>query len=98
MHCHIELHNLDGMAMTILEAPDQIPETPRGFPKCGNFHYDESSGQGDENGESEEDEDEKSKENIKDDKNKHAGKNSQDSLNQCIMPINTDQCQSKFWD
>ena len=43
MHCHIELHNLDGMAMSIVEAPDRIPEPPEGFPSCGSFLYEQGT-------------------------------------------------------
>ncbi|XP_046583061.1 laccase-like [Haliotis rubra] len=37
MHCHIELHSADGMAMMINEAQDKHPAPPDDFPKCGNF-------------------------------------------------------------
>ena len=44
LHCHIEVHALDGMAMIINEAEDhhsrQIP--PKGFPVCQNFYNDHS--------------------------------------------------------
>ena len=42
MHCHIEVHSLDGMAMFIDEAPDQQPKPPKGFPICQNFYHDNS--------------------------------------------------------
>ncbi|XP_022299973.2 uncharacterized protein LOC111108406 [Crassostrea virginica] len=42
MHCHIELHASDGMAMLINESFPHIPETPRHFPKCGNFKLGDS--------------------------------------------------------
>ena len=43
MHCHIELHNLDGMAMSIVEAPDRVPPPPEGFPSCGSFLYNQGT-------------------------------------------------------
>ncbi|CAH1790455.1 unnamed protein product [Owenia fusiformis] len=42
MHCHIELHNLDGMAMFFDEAPDKHPPSPKDFPKCGDFSYNQT--------------------------------------------------------
>jgi FtsP/CotA-like multicopper oxidase with cupredoxin domain len=41
MHCHIEIHNLDGMTMLVKEAEDKIPSPPKGFPTCRPFLYDE---------------------------------------------------------
>jgi len=41
MHCHIEVHALDGMAMVLSEAFDDIPATPKGFPVCNNFYNDQ---------------------------------------------------------
>lgn len=40
MHCHIEVHALDGMAMVLTEAMDKIPKPPKGFPVCKNFYND----------------------------------------------------------
>lgn len=37
MHCHIELHNLDGMAMVINESYPHIPPPPQGFPVCDSY-------------------------------------------------------------
>ena len=37
MHCHIELHNIDGMMMVINESFSQIPKAPKGFPECHSF-------------------------------------------------------------
>jgi len=42
MHCHIEVHALDGMAMVINEAVDQSPTPPAGFPVCSHFYNDPS--------------------------------------------------------
>ncbi|XP_064638257.1 uncharacterized protein LOC135494275 [Lineus longissimus] len=39
MHCHIEMHNLDGMTMLVREAKDMIPKPPKDFPTCRNFKY-----------------------------------------------------------
>ncbi|XP_050417525.1 uncharacterized protein LOC126830970 isoform X1 [Patella vulgata] len=39
MHCHIELHNMNGMAMMINESFPRHPDPPKGFPRCGNFDY-----------------------------------------------------------
>lgn len=36
LHCHIEPHQLEGMAMVIDES-DNIPTAPNGFPQCGNY-------------------------------------------------------------
>ncbi|ESO89919.1 hypothetical protein LOTGIDRAFT_98336, partial [Lottia gigantea] len=35
MHCHIELHNMDGMALLINESYGHHPRAPNGFPRCG---------------------------------------------------------------
>ena len=40
LHCHVEEHMLDGMAMIINEASDRFPDTPPGFPICQNFYND----------------------------------------------------------
>ena len=37
MHCHIELHNLDGMQMLINESFNEIPAPPPGFPECHSY-------------------------------------------------------------
>ncbi|XP_041349808.1 laccase-25-like [Gigantopelta aegis] len=37
MHCHIELHNLDGMAMFINESFPNHPAPPPDFPECRNY-------------------------------------------------------------
>ncbi|WAR25894.1 ASO-like protein, partial [Mya arenaria] len=37
LHCHIDLHNTNGMAMVINSGPGSHPATPVGFPRCGNF-------------------------------------------------------------
>jgi len=42
MHCHVEEHMLDGMAMIINEAPEMKPSPPKGFPICQNFYNDPS--------------------------------------------------------
>jgi FtsP/CotA-like multicopper oxidase with cupredoxin domain len=39
MHCHIEMHNANGMSMLIREAKDRIPKPPKNFPTCRNFEY-----------------------------------------------------------
>lgn len=39
MHCHIELHNTDGMALMFNESYPLHPKAPVGFPKCGDFTY-----------------------------------------------------------
>ena len=36
LHCHVEPHQLEGMAMVIDES-DNITKAPDNFPKCGNF-------------------------------------------------------------
>ena len=40
LHCHIEVHALDGMAMVINEAIERSPSPPAGFPMCSNFYLD----------------------------------------------------------
>ena len=38
MHCHIEVHQIAGMAVILQEGEvDDMPPTPDGFPTCGNF-------------------------------------------------------------
>ncbi|KAK6176485.1 hypothetical protein SNE40_014765 [Patella caerulea] len=39
VHCHIELHNMDGMALVLNNSFPMIPLPPPGFPRCGNFDY-----------------------------------------------------------
>ncbi len=40
MHCHLELHQVEGMALLIREGHQtEMVEPPKGFPKCGNFHW-----------------------------------------------------------
>ncbi|XP_061171791.1 uncharacterized protein LOC133181279 [Saccostrea echinata] len=33
-HCHIDLHNTNGMGMVLHESPDLYPKTPSGYPIC----------------------------------------------------------------
>ncbi|KAK3595585.1 hypothetical protein CHS0354_009541 [Potamilus streckersoni] len=33
-HCHVDLHNVDGMQMLVNESFNRVPEPPMGFPKC----------------------------------------------------------------
>ena len=42
MHCHIEVHSLDGMGMVINEAPEIPIHKPGGFPVCTSFYDDHS--------------------------------------------------------
>lgn len=37
MHCHIELHNLDGMQMLLNESFSGVPSPPPGFPQCHSY-------------------------------------------------------------
>ncbi|XP_053377578.1 uncharacterized protein LOC128547895 [Mercenaria mercenaria] len=37
LHCHIDLHNTNGMGMVININPGNHPKLPTGFPTCGNF-------------------------------------------------------------
>ncbi|KAL4226688.1 hypothetical protein ACF0H5_014668 [Mactra antiquata] len=39
LHCHIDLHNTNGMGMVINAIPDKHPSPPIGFPRCGDFLY-----------------------------------------------------------
>ncbi|XP_053376805.1 uncharacterized protein LOC123529415 [Mercenaria mercenaria] len=39
LHCHIDLHNTNGMGMVINASPGNHPKPPVGFPTCGNFLY-----------------------------------------------------------
>ena len=43
LHCHIDLHNTNGMAMVINSGSGSHPAAPPGFPRCGNFLYDGST-------------------------------------------------------
>ena len=43
LHCHIEVHALNGMAMVLREAPENVPKTTREFPVLKNFYNDHSS-------------------------------------------------------
>lgn len=36
-HCHIDLHNTNGMGMMINESPNYHKPVPKGFPTCGNY-------------------------------------------------------------
>ncbi|XP_074655366.1 uncharacterized protein LOC141908958 [Tubulanus polymorphus] len=38
-HCHIEMHNLDGMSMLVTEALDHVPPIPKRFPTCHGFEF-----------------------------------------------------------
>lgn len=42
LHCHIEVHALDGMGMVINEAPEIPINRPKGFPVCNHFYDDHS--------------------------------------------------------
>jgi len=37
LHCHIEIHQLQGMAMIVNEISDEPLDPPRGMNKCGDF-------------------------------------------------------------
>ena len=40
MHCHMEIDQIEGMAMIIEEGEqDEWPAYPDNFPKCGSFKY-----------------------------------------------------------
>ncbi|XP_069115398.1 uncharacterized protein [Argopecten irradians] len=39
-HCHIDLHNTNGMGMVIIESPTMYPAIPKNFPICGAFKID----------------------------------------------------------
>lgn len=43
LHCHIEVHALNGMAMVLRGAPENVPKTTREFPVLKNFYNDHSS-------------------------------------------------------
>lgn len=42
MHCHVEVHTLEGMGMVFNEAPEIEMKPPAGFPVCSNFYNDRS--------------------------------------------------------
>ncbi|XP_061171405.1 uncharacterized protein LOC133180951 [Saccostrea echinata] len=42
-HCHIDLHNTNGMGMVLLESPSKYPRAPAGFPKCGYLNQNENT-------------------------------------------------------
>lgn len=42
LHCHIDLHNTNGMGMLINEAKQRHPRTPSGFPICNSYFNDGS--------------------------------------------------------
>ncbi|XP_078350103.1 uncharacterized protein LOC144634921 isoform X2 [Oculina patagonica] len=37
LHCHIEVHQLEGMALIVNEAPDRLIQPPEGMNKCGDY-------------------------------------------------------------
>ena len=39
LHCHIESHQLEGMALVINELESQQNPPPAGMPTCGNFYW-----------------------------------------------------------
>ncbi|BFZ08940.1 hypothetical protein BsWGS_11978 [Bradybaena similaris] len=41
IHCHLELHMLDGMTMWLNESFNKLPSPPADFPRCGSFNYDD---------------------------------------------------------
>ena len=42
MHCHVELHQVEGMALIIQEGqPEDMTTPPRNFPTCGWFDWSE---------------------------------------------------------
>ena len=43
LHCHSEVHALNGMAMVLREAPENVSKTTREFPVLKNFYNDHSS-------------------------------------------------------
>ncbi|VDI80898.1 Hypothetical predicted protein [Mytilus galloprovincialis] len=49
-HCHIDLHNTNGMGMIIRESPNNQQPVPDKFPKCGSFLNDEDDGGDDDGG------------------------------------------------
>ncbi|CAI9735105.1 laccase-like [Octopus vulgaris] len=53
MHCHIELHSKDGMALVLNESYAHLPKIPDNFPACRSFqkgvYNEETKGVGDKN-------------------------------------------------
>ena len=44
MHCHMEIHQLEGMTMIIHEGKNKFPRLPKNFPNnCGSFTYEPSN-------------------------------------------------------
>lgn len=41
IHCHLELHMLDGMTMMLNESFNKQPSPPADFPRCRSFNYDD---------------------------------------------------------
>ncbi|KAK3579380.1 hypothetical protein CHS0354_029682 [Potamilus streckersoni] len=39
MHCHMEVHHIEGMRLLLNESLSMVPKPPNGFPVCGNFLY-----------------------------------------------------------
>ena len=37
MHCHIQLHNMDGMVMVLNESFSEVPKPPAWFPECHSY-------------------------------------------------------------
>ena len=42
LHCHIEMHSLQGMSLVLNEAKEKHSKPPVGFPVCNNFYNDEA--------------------------------------------------------
>ena len=40
LHCHIEVHQLEGMSVIIGEQVNKAKAIPEGMPQCGNFEFD----------------------------------------------------------
>ena len=40
LHCHVELHQLEGMVLVIREAVDKIHTPPKEMETCGTFLWD----------------------------------------------------------
>ncbi|XP_064605204.1 uncharacterized protein LOC135470287 [Liolophura sinensis] len=38
LHCHIQIHNMDGMVMLLNESYSETPKIPNNFPSCRNYH------------------------------------------------------------
>ncbi|KAK6186504.1 hypothetical protein SNE40_008533 [Patella caerulea] len=43
VHCHIDLHASDGMALVLNESFPHHPKPPKDFPRCGDFDYKKSN-------------------------------------------------------